>query len=167
MGVLPEGFKVNSTNGYMRLKNGENRFRILDSAIGGIEWWIEENGKRKPMRRKPGERISPNELGADSKPKQFIAFVVWNYADEAIQILQLSQKGIMKELSSYEADPEWGDLKDYDIKIIRTGEGYDTQYQTIPAPKKAVNKDIIEAYKNTPVNLDALFTNEDPFASEF
>lgn len=167
MGILPDNFKVKDAGNYMKLKPGENKFRILGNAIAGMEWWVEADGKQKPRRKPLDQRISPEELDAESKPRQFIAFPVWNYADEAVQILQLTQKGVMKTLASYEADEDWGDLSGYDIKITRTGEGYDTTYMTSPSPKKPIEKHIAEAYKQTPINLNALFDGSDPFADNY
>lgn len=63
---LPTDYEVKSTSDqYMKLEQGNNKFRILSSPIIGQEWWTEEKGARMVHRRKKGERIAPDELGED------------------------------------------------------------------------------------------------------
>jgi hypothetical protein len=45
---LPTNYEVPVSDGnYMKLKIGENRFRVLSSAIVGYEYWTKDN---KPVR---------------------------------------------------------------------------------------------------------------------
>ena len=62
----------------------------------------------------------------DEKPKEFFAMLVWNYAEERIQILELTQAGLKDELIKLDVDEDWGDLRKYDISIIRSGEDLET-----------------------------------------
>ena len=43
---------------------------------------------------------------------------------------------ITKDIGALAADPEYGDVTKYDIKIIKTGKGLDTTYSTSPSPSK-------------------------------
>jgi hypothetical protein len=53
MGALPEGYTPPKSSGnYMKLIQGVNKFRILSKIIVGWETWVEEDGKRKPVRAK-------------------------------------------------------------------------------------------------------------------
>lgn len=165
MGVIPDNFNPNPASGYMKFTPGANKFRVLEPGITGQVWWIEEDGKRKPMRRKDGDKISPSELDADSTIKPFLALVVYNYADNAVQVLEITQKGILNALTNLEKDEDWGDLREYDIKITRTGEGFDTEYQVTASPKKELSQDVAETHLATKVNLEALYEGADPFAS--
>ena len=135
MSFLPEKYNIPDANsGYMKFKQGDNRFRVLSSAIVGWESWIDEGGKRKPLRWKMDVRKSVEEIGDD--PKHFWAFVVWNYDAEKVQVLELTQKGIMATIKNLTQDEDWGDPKEYDIVVNREGEGLETQYQVTPKPKK-------------------------------
>lgn len=163
---LPEDYKLPDTSGYMKLKEGENTFRVLSSAIIGYEYW---NTSNKPVRsKKPVER-TPDDIriekdGLPSKIKHFWAFVVWNYEAKAVQILEITQSTIQKGIKALVDNQRWGHPTGYDITITKSGEGFDTEYivQGNP-PLEKIDKDILSAYENKPVNLEALFTGENPF----
>ena len=140
----------------MKFEKGDNKFRVLGSAIIGWEWWEDkEDGGRKPIRVRM-DQDKPN----DPDVKHFWAFPVWNYQDERFQILEITQKGIQKSLKTLAQNPKWGDPKEYDIIVTRTGDGMDTEYQTVPDPKEKLNPNI----KIISINLEALYDGEDPFA---
>lgn|SRR3990167_4240755 len=162
---LPEKYEIpDASTGYMKFKLGENRFRVLSSAIIGWESWVDdEDGKRKPRRWKMGEDIKVEDIG--DEPKHFWAFVVWNYATEKVQILEVTQKGIMKSIKALASDEDWGNPSEYDIVVTREGEGLETEYQLSPKPKKPLDEGIKAFYKDLNINLDALFSGGDPFTS--
>jgi hypothetical protein len=162
---LPDKYEMpEALTGYMKFKPGENKFRVLSSAIVGYETWTEDKeGNRKPTRFKMGEKIPVDKVGTD--PKHFWAFVVWNYSEEKVQVLEITQKGIMKSIQSLVSDEDWGDPNEYDIVVTREGEGLDTEYQVNPKPKKELDSGIVRFYKDLKINLDALFEGKDPFKS--
>jgi len=165
MTFLPKDYNIpDASTGYMKFKLGENRFRVLSSAIVGFESWIDEEGKRKPLRWRMGVDMPVEKIGDD--PKHFWAFVVFNYKDEKVQILEITQKGIMKSIKALTNDEDWGDPKDYDIVVTREGEGLETEYQVQPKPKKELDKGILQFYKDLSINLDNLFEGLDPFKAE-
>ena len=162
MGVLPEGWEKASGGGaYTRLEQGENKFRVLGQAVGGFEWWVEEDGKRRPVR----VRFDSKERGPDYKT--FIALPVWNYQTEKVEILQINQKTIQKQLASYEAEEDWGDLTYYDIKITKEGSGLKTNYTVNPMPVKLLADKVVAIWEETNLNLEALFDGGNPFQAEF
>jgi len=168
---LPKDYKAPSDNKYFKLRDGENRFRVLSSAIVGMEYWKTVDGGRKPIRKRQGENIEVSELEVDKngelqKAKHFWSFVAYNYQDKAIQILELTQKTIQQAITAYVKNPKWGDPKEYDIIITRAGEGFDTVYTVTVDPKEKLDGGIEQLYKDTPINLEALFDGADPFASE-
>ena len=63
-----------------------------------------------------------------------------------------------------DSDEDWGDPKEYDISIVKTGEGMETRNSTVPKPKKAATKEIQQAFADAEINLMALFSGDDPFA---
>ena len=160
---LPEG--GNEVSNYLKFQDGENRFRILSSAIVGWEYWNEDkNGNRKPTRKRLNEDLIIDEIQEPDKVKKFWAFIVWNYKDEAIQILEITQKGIKQAIQSLINNKKYGSPVDkYDITINRIGIGLSTKYSVLPDPPEPTDKKIKEAFKNKPINLEALFAGENPF----
>ena len=162
---LPQGYEAPKNAGnYMKLQDGLNRLRILGSAIVGWEYWVEDKeGKAKPVRSKE----APNGIPADSregaKPKHFWAIPVWNYDADAVQILEITQSTIQDAIRTLAEDNEWGDPKNYDLKITRSGKDLETKYQVSPAPAAPLAEVVAAAWKATTLNLEALYENGDPF----
>jgi len=159
MNFLPEDYQApkNANQNYMKLQQGENRIRILTKPIIGWEAWSADN---KPIRFRLDEKYTKD-------AKHFWAFVVWNVIDQRIQIYQVTQATIRNAIEQLTKDNDWGSPFGYDIKIIKKGEKMDTEYTVNPVPHKEVSPDVIKAFKERPVNLDALFTSEDPFALHY
>lgn len=163
MSFLPDNYEApKSKNNYMKLQEGENRIRILSQPILGWEDWLD----KKPVRFHFNEK--PKTSFDSAKPvKHFWAFVVWNCAEEQIQVLQLTQSSIRSSIEALCKDADWGAPYFYDIKIVKSGDGVETKYAVNPVPHKALDKSIIQAFYEKPCYLDALFTNQDPFAADW
>ena len=152
---------------YMKLKQGTNQFRIVGSSDDGgviqgmLGWGTTADGGRKPYRWRIGESVPE---GVEDKPKQFLAMIVWSYDEERIQILEIPQVGLRKELITLAKDEEWGDPRKYDLKIVKSGESKETSYAMTPSPHKKRSDEINAAVKEMKINLEALFTGDDPFA---
>lgn len=161
---LPKGYKEDA-GGYMKLEEGENRFRILSSAVVGYEYWNEDKeGNRRPIRKHMDEDLIMSEIQEPDKVKKFWAFIVYNYKEEAIQILELTQKGLKMAISSLIKNPKWGSpINTYDLVINREGKDKGTKYSVVPDPKETTDKKITEAFKKKYVDLEALFRGDDPF----
>lgn len=154
--------------GYMKFEQGENRFRILsEHPIVGYKWWIEdEDGNRKPIRRRMGEKIPVVEIQSDETPKHFWAMVVWNYKAERLQILEITQATIQRAIKANIDNPKWGDPHDYDITVTRKGESLDTEYLVTVDPKEEMSDEIKEVMPiANRIELDALYDGGDPFAN--
>ena len=172
MSFLPDNYKplAPAGGGYMKLTPGENRIRILGSmtdnpptAIRGmVGWGTDSEGNRKPDRTPAGEKVDASLY--EDKPKEFFAMIVWNYGAEQISILEVTQASIIGEIVSLANDEDWGDPKEYDISIVKTGEGMETRYNTVPKPKKVQTGEIKKAFADAEINLMALFSGGDPFA---
>ena len=162
MNFLPDGYK--EVSNYMKFVDGENRCRILSSAVVGWEYWNEIEGKRKPIRKHIDEDLIMSEIQEPYKIKKFWAFIVWNYKDEAIQILELTQNGIKKDIQALINNKKWGSPVDtYDLVVTKTGAGLATKYATQADPKEPTAKEIKEALKGKFIDLEALFRDADPF----
>jgi hypothetical protein len=170
-GFLPEGYKVPVNSNYMKFAEGENTFRVLSPAVVGYEYW---NSKNEPVRSLKGFNGLPEDIRyeedkktGESKPsriKHFWAFAVWNVDAGKVQLLQISQQGVMDAIKALVDNKKWGNPTGYDITVTRSGSGFDTEYQTMPNPHSPVPVEAAEAYKSMPINLQALFNGGDPFA---
>lgn len=165
---LPNEYKLPSSSNYLKLKDGENTFRVLSSAIIGYEYWNTEN---KPVRLRNAPKTIPDDIGLDKngetkKIKHFWAFVVWSYDNNAIQILEITQSTIQGAIKALVDNKKWGTPKDYDITITRSGDGFDTEYQIMPNPHSKLDENIQKAYEEKSINLDKLYEGKNPFATE-
>ena len=177
MAFLPNNIKAPSEGGggsgnYLRFTQGENKFRIIGSSddkptpgfIHGTLGWAEEGGKKRPIRWEEGTQ-APMQFA--DKPRNFYAFVVYNYNESKVQILELTQIKLQAELLQLAQDEDWGDCRKYDISVVRNGEGLDTTYAMNPKPIKKMDEDLraIAKAELSRINLPALFKGEDPFAA--
>lgn len=165
MNFLPDDYEApKPTNQlYLKLQDGENRIRILSRPIVGWEDWNEE---RKPVRYKMNEK--PAKPFDASKPmKHFWAFIVWNCNESQIQIMHITQATIRSCLESLSKDSDWGSPFEYDIKINKKGEKMETEYTVNPVPHKPVSQEILKAFKDRPIQLEALYEGLDPFATGY
>ena len=175
MAFLSKDFEIEKTDSnsdnYMRFEEGENRLRILTDAIEGYEYWLDSDGNivprndkagkgGKPVRRRTMADVAKESIEAQYDTRQFIAFVVWNYAKGRMQILEIKQKTIMQKLVGWSRNEDWKDLTAYDIIIKRDDSGDFTQYEVDNTLPKEFTEDISGLSK---VKLEALYDNGDPF----
>lgn len=160
-------YKIPETSNYMKFQDGDNKFRVLSSAITGWEYW---NTQNKPVRNKESWDTVPDDIKIEKdggvKINHFWAFVVYNYKANKIQILEITQKGIMKFIQGLVKNPKWGNPKGYDIIVSRTGSGFDTEYTYIADPHSEVEPEILERYEKMNIDLNQLYLGGDPFNSK-
>ena len=170
---LPEDYKLKESTGwnYFKISEEWQDFRILTSPIIWWEYFKEDSdGKAKPVRQKAEFNGVPADSKDGSKPKEFRAFVVWNHNLKKVQIMEITQQSIKKEIIKYAKNSDWGDPKTYDFRIEKTGKGKETRYTLTASPKSKwadaeEEKTALDEAKK--VNLDALWDGEDPFALPF
>ena len=163
-GFMPAGYEIPQTSNYMKFLDGANPFRVLSPAIVGYEYWNNDN---KPVRSRTQFTSTPNaKVGQDGniKVSHFWAFVVYNYNAKKIQILQINQKGIQEYIQGFNNNPKWGNPQGYDIVVNRSGANLDTSYTVMCEPHTPVATEVLEAYKSMNINLEALYSGQDPFA---
>lgn len=177
---LPKDYKVpTGSTGYMKFQTGENIFRILSAPVIGWEWWTKDiiDGKES---KTPHRVITRDEVPIvawdDTKnlPIHFWAFIVFNYHYEKkdekwigkIQILEVKQKMVMNGITALTKSTGWGSPLLYDISVTKTGEMKESKYSVIPIPPKPVEDEILEKYEDTPIDLQKLFTGEDPYGKK-
>ena len=166
---LPVDYKVPTASGdYIKLPKGAptKKMRILTAPVLGYEYF---NTQNKPVRSVTMPASIPADLGINKSTGQpnainhFWAMVVWDYDDKKIAIWSVTQKTIQTAIMNLFLDEDWGDARDFDIKVTRTDTNDKVTYAVIPGNKKPITVDIHEAFDNTPVNLQALFTGQNPF----
>lgn len=172
--ALPQNFTPESKGRYVMssLNSGETvKIRILSDFISGrIVWSGHTKEEKKPFRVPdqtpvPVEKIGTNlRTGQPEKINQFIAAICWNYNTERMEIFETDKATILQAIYDYEMDADYGDSKEYSLKIKKTGQGMDTKYSVLPL-KEAVSKDILQAYKESKIDLTALYRGDDPFKS--
>lgn len=138
------------SSGFMKLEKGTNKFLILASALIGWEYW---NLEGKPVRVKELPEHIPTDIQIDDegqpvKIKHFWAFPVWNYEDERVQVLELTQVTIQREITALVHNEDWGSpVLTYAITVSREGERLDTVYTVTPSPVKDIPIEITNAWK--------------------
>ncbi len=162
MSFLPNGYEAPKLgNSYMKLVEGENRIRIMSRPVMGWEDWLDKKPVRFQMDKKPMKSYDPKK-----SVKHFWSFIVFNYKEEQIQIMHITQGTIRKSIEALCKDKDWGSPYAYDIKIMKSGDGMETEYAVNPVPHKAIDPYIITCFNEKRCNLEALFDNSDPFAIE-
>jgi len=163
MNFLPDNYEAPKTsNYYLKIQNGENKIRILSKPIIGWEDWDNNKPVRFTLENKPEQSINPE------KPvKHFWAFIVYNYNEGEIQIMQVTQATIRKAIEELCKDSDWGAPFFYDIKIHKSGEKVNTKYVVNPVPHKTIDPYIVQAFHARKCCLEAMFQNLDPFALDY
>ena len=143
---------------YMKLKDGENRFRIVTDPISGWVDWKDKKPYRYRLDDKPKASF---DVAFPMKP--FLACYVWDYEKKDLFILELTQVSILKALRSLCESEDWGEFTAYDIKIKREGAGQQVKYVVEPVPPKPMAPGISDALQSAPVRLEALYEGKDPW----
>lgn len=170
----PEQGEQSNNYTLSHLESGSTvKLRVMSDFITGNSVWGEnKEGKRVCTKTRDGENIPVGAIGTNKftgmpeRIKQFVASVVYNYDTKQLEILETDKATIIEQLYALENTEEYGDLKGYDIKIGKNGQKTDTTYSVIGLPPKAVDTTILTEYKKSDINLEKLFTNEDPFQAE-
>ena len=147
---------------YTKIKEGEPaKLRILSEAIVGYSYWTANNKCHRSELRFE----STPDIREGDKQKHFWAFKVWNYNTSQVEIWEITQASIRDALWGYWKDEEYGDLRNYPLKITRTGKELQTKYSVIAGQIKPLDEEIAAISANTPVNLLALFEGANPFST--
>ena len=169
-----------------RVSEGDKlRFTILgDDSVVGHQVFID--GPEKPMALKFRDEPSASdieeraaEVGGrvrkDEEVKKFLAFAIWNYEDEKVQLFQFSQASIATPLIAYLSDEEIeAETELYDFVLSATGSGKEKRYNVTALPgrrrKADVNKQVEAAWGEAMgegFDLTRLFSGADPFKAPF
>lgn len=166
--ALPKDIEVPKSSGqFTKLADGSTKLRILSDVIFGYEGWKD----KKPFRIEgPVCTITEDQVDKDMNGNPninyFWAFEVWNYNENKIQTWEITQKTIMGALQDLENNESWGDLKEYDIEVIRKKEGDMVKYNVVAIPPKPLSEEIKKAYEESDIDYRKLFEGEYPQKEE-
>lgn len=169
---FPQDFSPSTTSGYtMRnLESGKTvRIRFMTDFVVGRSVWTNENTVYRVTETEsiPVEKIGNNKItGKPNAIKQFIAAICYNYDSGEFEIFETDKGSIISKLWDYSQDPDYGDSKNYDIKIGKTGSGLTTKYSVVAAPPKEVEKEIADSFAGQNFDLSTLFTKNDDFGNQ-
>ena len=175
----------NSGGGYLALSKlpdgGSVRFAMLsDEPLEFYECWGTCDGASKPFRFdfEPTSEDVTSEMG-DFEPREgrggpgtidvkfAIAVPVYNYESGKVQVLQITQKSILKELDSISQMEDYEDLLSWDFSISKKGSGLTTEYTVRPVPRKKGSQEHIDAAwleaKSEGFDISRLLTGANPF----
>lgn len=91
-----------------------------------------------------------------------MAVPVWNYQVNAIQIWNITQATIRTKIRELATDPEWGDPRNYDIKVKKEGEQLLTKYEVTPCKEKELSDEVKTLFESATIDTKALFDGGDP-----
>jgi hypothetical protein len=163
---------------FMKLEYGKNRFRFIGDPISGYVFYgrlVRDDGTEtvKPYRRREAEgefsveeminlKVRMTKEGEMERQKYFVMGLVWNYQQEKLQVLEITQKSILKSLKSYVDSEEYGHPAGYDLTMEKKGEGLNTEYVVLPSPPKALDEKIFEEAGAISCDLEKIFEGEYP-----
>ena len=171
--------------GYLSLSKlpdgGSVRFALLsDEPLEGYEVWGQCNGQSKPFRfsQEPTPEDVAVELGdfearegrggpGTVDVKFFIAVPVYNYESGKVQVLQITQKSVLKEIDQISQMEDYAELLAWDFTISKKGSGLTTEYTVRPVPRKKGAQEHIDAAwleaKSEGFDIERLMTGGNPF----
>jgi hypothetical protein len=171
--------------GYLSLSKlpdgGSVRFALLtDEPLEFYECWGSANGANKPFRFdfEPTYEDVVAEMG-EFEPREgrggpgtadikfAIACPVYNYESGKVQVLQITQKSILKEIDAISQVEEYTNLLEWDMTISKKGSGLLTEYTVRPLPRKKGSQEHIDSAwieaKSEGFDISRLLTGANPF----
>jgi hypothetical protein len=164
---LPKDYKTPPSR-FMKFTSDKTTIRVLSSAVVGYEYWTDDE---KFVRSKTRPIGTPKniQLDAEGKPdtvKHVWLFMVYNFNEDYIQLLKVTQAQIRSGIMDLVSNEEWQDPKGYNITINRSGQGKQSRYSVTPGSKEPLDPKILKEYKALNINLDGWFDGLDPFNPE-
>ena len=176
-----------SGGGYLnpsKIQSGTSvRFALLEETpLEFFEVWGEaQDGSVKPFRftDEPTPEDVETEFGSDysrrlnrdgtaPEPAKFaIAVPVYNHDAGSVQVLQISQKSINRELDSISQMEDYANLLEWDFVLGKEGNGLNTEYSLRAVPRKKDSNDVLqEAWEEAQsggFDIGRLLTGGNPF----
>lgn len=184
MSFLPANYEMpTKSDQFMKLETGDNKFRILSDLYEGYLFFAEGD---KPDQSKPiRKRIMRDANGAIPKnarftleqmielkakkstdkksitgieeQKYFWVFLVYNQLKKRLQVLEISQSGIIKVMQAKMKKADWADPTLYDFEISKAGSGLGTEYMVDASLPKPLPEEVLEELKTLKYSIEAIF----------
>lgn len=117
---------------FLRLQNGANQLRIVGKpSLIEIHWEKAIDGSSKKV---ICTGASCPICKAGHAPQARYQVKVIDRTDGKIKVLE-GGPTIFNAIKAYAMDPDYGDPTKYDVKIKKDGQGRETRYTVVPAPK--------------------------------
>lgn len=114
---------------------------------------VESSGSGEYLRLKDGDNFKIRFYGevvvyVDNYGNTRWGNIVWNHTEGKAQAYSFT-KTIVNRVKELENDEDWGDVREYDVKVSRVGSTKeDTEYNLTPSPKsQPLNEEQINACK--------------------
>ena len=167
-----------------KIQSGSSvRFALLtDEPLEFYECWGEDQeGKAKPFRfsddPSPSEveaEMGPNyerrlnREGTDVDPAKFaMAAPVFNFETGSVQVMSLTQKGLIREMDKLSQLEDYEDILAWDFVMEKEGAGLNTQYSLRIVPRKNATQSAIDdawaASRDDGFDIGRLMTGGNPF----
>lgn len=150
--------------GYLQLNKlpdgGSVRFALLsDEPLEFYECWGQApDGSNKPFRfdyepttedinAELGDYVVREKMGGTGIDLKFaIALPVYNFETGSVQVLSITQKGLIREIDSISQNEDYSDLLQWDFTVTK-GKGSNgfIEYKILPGPRKKGTQSEIDA----------------------
>lgn len=125
---------VSTPNDFMNLVEGNNKVRVFTNPYQFIVHWVKDV---TGVNRKIKCAINGCPLCKRGVKAQYRWYIgVIDRTSGAAKILEISSQ-IYKGIKDHVSDPDWGDVRKYDINIKRGPKGSQPLYTVLGSPKKS------------------------------
>jgi len=135
-GELPdwESGDVSSPNDFMNLAEGNNKVRVITNPYQFLVHWVKDV---TGVNRKIKCAINGCPLCKKGVKTQYRWYIgVIDRVSGQPKILEISSQ-IYKGIKDHVSDPDWGDVRKYDINVKRGPKGSQPLYTVLGSPKKS------------------------------
>ena len=142
------------------------KLRVLTWITVARSDWDKSGEKAKEYLT--SERKEPlNPWDDKNQPRQVRLIGVYNHTDKKVQLWNISQVSIMKELKRLSKDEDFGDPREYDIKITKVVAATKTEYKVDWLSKGALNTEAQEIVNAKPIFPENAIDWGDVFEPKF
>jgi len=132
---IKKNYGIKEGSDWMKLKDGSNKVRIVSDFVDYGVHSVRNKGKYKSVVCIGKENGCYYCANGQPVKVQFLGWVI-DRADNQVKLLRIGWT-IASQIKKLQESEEYGfqDLPPYDIDIVKSGEGLDTDYNVIPSRK--------------------------------
>lgn len=137
----------------MRTYNKVYRVRVVSKPLMYHCHWVDINGKQQKVKCSltkdcPVKDPKTNVQCKGQKARAGYYIKVIDREDNQVKVLDVGPQ-IIKAIAQLHQDEDWGDVKDYDIKIFKGAAGANPLYSVTPAKRSELTAEELEMVKIT------------------